>query len=163
MKNNGGSRRKLRKGGIVALLIGATFLISGCSIAHYEFQFYNGCTGPLGACGQHRFTVLEDPTNKIISACTAGYGRSGRADCALRLIKANCQQEPPPNLAPALCNKLGDVTQFGGYTHIGGSMEAAIEAVEGPQECLTWLEYVYPSNVVYEWWQGTDRGQYGCG
>jgi hypothetical protein len=149
----------LRKLLIVAAAALAALAIGGCD-SSYNFHFYSGCKGPLGACGQHQFTQHQDSSARIILGCTQSYGKAGRADCALRLIGASCQQSPPPNFTH--CADAADVHQYGGYTTNGGSMEAAIEQVTGPQECLSWLEYVFPGDVVYGWWQGTDVGTYGC-
>jgi hypothetical protein len=165
--------RRLKACLAVSLAV-AALVISGCDWGSYVNQGY----------GNNLFVIHEDIGDQLIWNCTAGFGVSGRAKCALDLIWAACVQNDAGNDGWPYCY---DATRSGHRA----DMEKAIEQVISPSyDCLSFVEGYFDSapykperpqfvdqpfdpatgtpvdlgqGPIFEaFWQGARRGDFGC-
>jgi hypothetical protein len=151
----------LRAGLAIALAV-AALVISGCKWGSYRTE----ANGNL-------FVVRQDVSDTLIFACTANFGTSGRAKCALDLIWAACLEQGDQGTDGwPYCY---DATR---YPKHRADMETAIQQVIGKYECLSYVKgyFTRPTGFkrstaaddpivpgVYKaFWQGADSGTFGC-
>jgi hypothetical protein len=95
LKTIEGHRKKLRKGGVALLLLGAALLIAGCNWATAVRFPRNPDT---------YIVVHHDYTDHIVWNCTGKYGSGNdRGLCAQKTIYALCKGAPVSGLSRANC------------------------------------------------------------